>query len=248
LAATTGWPSTAAVPFYVVIDPGTSAEEKCSATISGSTLTLVRAQDDTTATSHSSGATIYPVFTANDADEANELVAKLTTKGDLLVTTGSALNRLAVGTNNHVLTAASGETNGLKWSAINNVSLGDVGATWTSYTPSVTNITVGNGTITGKYTVVNKTVFARVTFTLGSTSTVAIDAAISLPVTGVDGSSLSGLVGTAVYRDTSTSEFYWGWWRSLLGYEGTFGVISATHPFTWATGDIIYLQATYEAS
>jgi hypothetical protein len=115
LAATTGWPSTAAVPFYVVIDPGTSAEEKCSATISGSTLTLVRAQDDTTATSHSSGATIYPVFTANDADEANELVAKLTTKGDLLATDGSALNRLAVGTNAHLLTADSAATNGVKW-------------------------------------------------------------------------------------------------------------------------------------
>jgi hypothetical protein len=115
LAATTGWPSTAAVPFYVVIDPGTSAEEKCSATISGSTLTLTRAQDDTTASSHSSGAAIYPVFTANDADEANELVAKLTTKGDLLVTTGSALNRLAVGTNNQVLMADSAATNGVKW-------------------------------------------------------------------------------------------------------------------------------------
>ena len=115
LAATTGWPSTAGVPFYVVIDPGTSAEEKCSATISGSTLTLTRAQDDTTATSHSSGATIYPVFTANDADEANEVVSKLTTKGDLLVTTGSALNRLAVGTNAHLLTADSAATNGVKW-------------------------------------------------------------------------------------------------------------------------------------
>ena len=118
LAATTGWPSTAAVPFYVVIDPGTSAEEKCSATISGSTLTLTRGQDDTSASSHSSGATIYPVFTANDADEANELVAKLTTKGDLLVTTGSALNRLAVGTNDYSLLADSSATNGVAWKQI----------------------------------------------------------------------------------------------------------------------------------
>jgi hypothetical protein len=102
----------------VVIDPGTSAEEKCSATISGSTLTLTRAQDDTSASSHSAGATIYPVFTANDADEANELVSKLTTKGDLLVTTGSALNRLAVGTNNQVLMADSAATNGVTNSSI----------------------------------------------------------------------------------------------------------------------------------
>ena len=115
LTSTTGFPSTAGVPFYVVIDPGTSAEEKCSATISGSTLTLTRAQDDTSASSHSAGATIYPVFTANDADEANELVSKLTTKGDLLVTTGSALNRLAVGTNYFVLGADSTATNGVTW-------------------------------------------------------------------------------------------------------------------------------------
>ena len=115
LTATTGWPSTAAVPFYVVIDPGTSSEEKCSATISGSTLTLTRAQDDTTAVAHSSGATIYPVFTADDADEVNNMAATMTTKGDLLVTTGSAFNRLAVGTNGYVLTADSTATNGVAW-------------------------------------------------------------------------------------------------------------------------------------
>ena len=115
LSAITGWPSTASVPFYVVIDPGTSSEEKCSATISGSTLTLTRGQDDTTAVSHSSGATIYPVFSADDADEANELASKLTTKGDLLVTTGSVLNRLPVGTNTHVLTADSSAANGVAW-------------------------------------------------------------------------------------------------------------------------------------
>ena len=118
IASNTGWPSSAGVPFYVVIDPGTSAEEKCSATISGTTLTLTRAQDDTTATSHSSGATIYPVFTANDADEANELVSKLTTKGDLLVTDGSALNRLAVGTNDYALLADSTATNGVAWKQV----------------------------------------------------------------------------------------------------------------------------------
>ena len=131
LAATTGWPSTGGVPFYVVLDPGTSAEEKCSATISGSTLTLTRAQDDTTASSHSSGAAIYPVFTANDADEANELVAKLTTKGDLLVTTGSALNRLAVGTNDYALLADSSATNGVAWGQVPAAGLADrsVGST-----------------------------------------------------------------------------------------------------------------------
>ena len=104
LAANTGWPSSAGVPFYVVIDPGTSTEEKCSATISGTTLTLTRAQDDTSASSHASGAVIYPVFTANDADEANRLASAMTTRGDL-VTLDSGTNpaRLAVGAANTVL-------------------------------------------------------------------------------------------------------------------------------------------------
>ena len=104
LAATTGWPSTAAVPFYVVIDPGTSSEEKCSATISGSTLTLTRGQDDTTAVAHSSGATIYPVFSADDADEANALASVMTTRGDIIkMGTGPTVARLAIGSSGAVL-------------------------------------------------------------------------------------------------------------------------------------------------
>jgi hypothetical protein len=118
IASNTGWPSAAGVPFYVVISPSTSAEEKCLATISGTNLTLTRAQDDTSAQTHASGSVIYPVFTANDADEANEVAAKLTTKGDLLVTTGSALNRLAVGTNDYALVADSAATNGVKWGQV----------------------------------------------------------------------------------------------------------------------------------
>ena len=124
LTATTGWPSTPAVPFYVVIDPGTSSEEKCSATISGSTLTLTRAQDDTTAAVHSSGATIYPVFSADDADEANQFASTMTTRGDLLTMgTGPTVARIGIGANGYVLTsdgtdaawaapAASGLTSG----------------------------------------------------------------------------------------------------------------------------------------
>lgn len=105
IAATTGW-GDGATPYYVVISPGTASEEKCLVTRSGSTLTLTRAQDDTTAQSHASGATIYPVFSADDADEANKLASTLTTRGDLLtMDSGPDFKRLALGANGYVLTS-----------------------------------------------------------------------------------------------------------------------------------------------
>lgn len=124
LTATTGFPSAASIPFFVVIDPGTSSEEKCLATISGATLTLVRAQDDTTAAVHASGATLFPVYSADDADEANLFASTMTTRGDLLTMgAGPTVARIAIGTAGQVLTsngtdaafatpAASGLTSG----------------------------------------------------------------------------------------------------------------------------------------
>jgi hypothetical protein len=100
LAANTGWPSSSGVPFYVVIDPGTSTEEKCSATIAGTTLTLTRGQDDTTAAAHATGAVIYPVFSADEADEANLFASTMTTRGDLLTMgSGPTVARLPIGSN-----------------------------------------------------------------------------------------------------------------------------------------------------
>ena len=160
LAATTGWPSTAAVPFFVVIDPGTSSEEKCSATISGSTLTLTRAQDNTSAATHASGATIYPVFTAAEADEANNMAATMTTKGDLLVTTGSAFNRLAVGTNGFGLIADSASTNGVKWGAPYNTTVSTKTASYTLVAADVGTRVVMNAGATNTTITVNTSLFA----------------------------------------------------------------------------------------
>jgi hypothetical protein len=81
-------------------------------------LTLTRAQDDTTAQSHASGATIYPVFTADDADEANFLASRYTAKGDVVAFNGTTVAALAVGTNDYVLTADSAEATGLKWAVV----------------------------------------------------------------------------------------------------------------------------------
>lgn len=76
IASTTGWPS-GATPYFVVISPGTTSEEKCLVTRASSTLTLTRGQDGTTGQSHSSGAVTYPVFTATDADDANNVAVNM---------------------------------------------------------------------------------------------------------------------------------------------------------------------------
>lgn len=114
-----GWPNTADGSFHMVIDPGLSTEEKIlvGARSTGSLSSITRGVDGTSASSHSAGATCYPVFTATDADQANKIVSTLTTKGDVLATDGSALNRLAVGANGTVLAADSSATNGIAWSA-----------------------------------------------------------------------------------------------------------------------------------
>jgi len=122
IAAYTGWPY-GSDPFYVVVSPGTAAEEKILVTRTGSTDTTLnvesggRGADDTSAQSHDSGAAIYPVFTAVDAAQANTVASTLTTKGDLLVHTGSVHARLAAGTNEHRLVADSAQTNGVKYVA-----------------------------------------------------------------------------------------------------------------------------------
>jgi microcystin-dependent protein len=132
-----GWATT--FPYYCVVEPGTSKEEKVKVTaISGVTLTVVRAQDDTSAQGHNDSAAIYPVFTADEADEANEIASVMTTKGDLIATNGSAINRLGVGTNTHVLQADSTATNGFKWGQIVEAGIAD---------SAVTSAKIANSTI-----------------------------------------------------------------------------------------------------
>lgn len=163
IAAYTGWPY-GSEPFYVVLDPGTASEEKVLVTRTGSTDTTLnvttRGVDGTTGVSHSSGATIYPVFTAVDADEANAVASTLTTKGDVLVHTGSAHARQGVGANNTVLVADSAETNGVKWSAtlsgltLTSPVISTISNTGTVTLPTATDTLVGRATTD---TLTNKT-------------------------------------------------------------------------------------------
>lgn len=147
VGSVTGWPTT--FPFYVVIEPGTSREEKVRVTgITGTTLTIVRAQDDTTAVEHPSASTVYVVFTAVEADEANQIASAMTTKGDLVTTDGSTINRLAVGgTNTHVLQVDSAQTNGIKWGQVATAGIADSAVTLAKLAAAVQAALAPVGTI-----------------------------------------------------------------------------------------------------
>jgi hypothetical protein len=141
--AMSGWP-TGAAPFFVVVNPGTANEEKiCVIYATTTTLTVVdeevtsgwsasangRGCDDTTDRVHAGGATIYPVFTALEANQANELVSKYTTNGDIVVHGSSGPKTVSTGgsgNNNKVLVADSTVTDGgVKWAALTADSLAE---------------------------------------------------------------------------------------------------------------------------
>ena len=110
--------------FFVVVAPGTVQEEKMCVTVSGSTMTVVdpsvsstsastngRGVDDTTARSTiAGGATVYPVATARDFDEANSLTATYANQGGIVYLGDPSFTQLAIGTAGQVLKVNSGAT------------------------------------------------------------------------------------------------------------------------------------------
>jgi microcystin-dependent protein len=69
------------------------------------------------------------VFTAVDADEANELAAMWEAKGDIISHGTSTFSRLAVGTNDYVLQADSSAASGLAWGQVATAGIADSAVT-----------------------------------------------------------------------------------------------------------------------
>lgn len=137
------------------------------------------------------------------------------------------------------------------------------GSSWSyqSWSPSYSNITVGNGTVTAKYVQMGKTVFFRFTFVLGGTSAIGTGPTISLPVTSVSypGTAVRMPIGEGTHFDTSSGNSYpararWASTTTMttIHFDGSspegYASDTSTSPFTWATGDEIHLQGFYEAA
>jgi len=189
----------------------------------------------------------YSWVTSDDANAIQNAIVDA--KGDLIgATANDTPARLAVGANDTVLVADSGAATGLAWKS---------SATrypWTAYTPSISNFTIGNGTLTARYQQIGKTVNVFVQFTLGSTSTIGTTPYFSLPFTAAQNKwSIPGRLGDngvadyAGFAQCDTTNVY----VYALGVGGTYGTaptVTATVPFTWATNDFFTFSFTYEAA
>lgn len=118
----------------------------------------------------------------------------------------------------------------------------------TSYTPTLTGITVGDGTLSAYTAQTGPYWFGIwVKFTLGTTSAITGNIGISLPV--APSSFAANAQPHVEFRDYDTGNTYTGacyitpgsatvYLRSL-GTNGLHQVCGASSPFTWAASDVI---------
>lgn len=128
------------------------------------------------------------------------------------------------------------------------LELNSTASAWTSWSPTLTNLTVGNGTLTSFYKQMGKTVFWRVSLVCGSTTVVGTNATLTVPVAEVASSIQSG---AAHMFDASASSLFYGSTRisvGVLSFISAGGVMAAAVPFAWAVSDQLSSGGSYEAA
>jgi hypothetical protein len=136
--------------------------------------------------------------------------------------------------------------------------LNTIAGAFDAFTPTLTNLTLGNGTATGYKKKVGRIVFFWVQITLGSTSSVTGGVRVDLPETanaagagGFDVSFFDDSAGAATgyFTGGAIMETTYVALRAV-GTAATYGGLtglSSTIPFTWATSDWIRVAGWYEA-
>ena len=129
-----------------------------------------------------------------------------------------------------------------------------------SFTPSFSTLTIGNGTRTGTYMVVNKILYFEVTVTFGSTTTMGTSPDLTLPFAIVGFTIFNPILNTTLLFDNSATGFVFG---SLLAITSTtvrvvsntasgsyVGIqdVAALLPFTWAVNDRVIIRGQYQVA
>jgi hypothetical protein len=121
------------------------------------------------------------------------------------------------------------------------------GSRWVTFTPSWTNLTVGNGTNTGAYRYADGGMLVAFDFTFGSTSSMSGNLVLNVPNSETTASGPPS-IGITDLTDTGTRSYIGhvssGGSSTTMGFthteSGNTGLVNATNPFTWATGDRIF--------
>lgn len=128
------------------------------------------------------------------------------------------------------------------------------GEAWTTYAVTTGNLTLGNGSVVGKYIKRGKTVDFKIRFSMGSTSSMGTGPTFSLPFANAD----NVFCVNAKILDAGSS------WMMCFAdpYSQTVAIwalrtdqtyinyvsITSTVPITWTTNDEIYIQGRYEST
>lgn len=136
--------------------------------------------------------------------------------------------------------------------------LNTIAGAWDAFTPTLTNLTLGNGTATGYKKKIGRCVFFWVQITLGSTSSVTGGVRVDLPETA--NAAGAGAFDVSFYDDSAGAAT--GYFNGAaimettyvalraIGTASTYGGLtglSSTIPFTWATSDWLRVAGFYEA-
>ena len=128
---------------------------------------------------------------------------------------------------------------------------------YTAYTPTWTNVTIGNATVDVSYWQANKFVYVRGRVVWGSTTSVSGVITMNLPVTAkavtfpvigqahFDDAGVAAYYGAVMQASTTNVQF---WAFNAAGTYVRETVTSATVPMTWGTNDTLTFVFTYEAA
>lgn len=117
-----------------------------------------------------------------------------------------------------------------------------------AYTPSNSNIVVGNGLMTGEYVLVGPLCYVSWVLQFGSTTSFSGGVSIGLPFEAASPNALEARMGDAGTRNYIGQAAVTAG-SALAGLRhtesGNSGNVNATNPFTWTTNDTIVVGGVY---